>query len=170
MTEPPAIMEEEFNTWYDTEHLQERLAIAGFRSARRWVADLAPGEGKYLATYELDSAAVLQSPEYVARFAGATPWTRRCLSKCVVFRRWACEQEAPGDADPHPAAKAVVLIAADTPIETPDVPGALQARRFIASAGEPRHIALIELPWAAPRQLPAARPGWLLRCYRAYAA
>jgi len=38
-------MEEEFNAWYDSEHLPERLAIPGFRSAR---------EGKYLATYELD--------------------------------------------------------------------------------------------------------------------
>ena len=56
LTEPPAAMEEEFNAWYDTEHLAERLSIPGFRSARRWVADLAPGEGKYLATYELDSA------------------------------------------------------------------------------------------------------------------
>lgn len=170
MTEPPPAMEEEFNAWYDTEHLQERLAISGFRSARRWVADLAPAEGKYLATYELDSAAVLQSPEYQARFAGATPWTRRCLSKCVVFRRWACEQVTPGDAEPHPAAKAVLLIAAAAPFDIPNVPGALQARAFIASAGEPRHIALVELPWAAPRHLPAAQPGRLVRCYRAYAA
>jgi hypothetical protein len=57
MTEPPPAMEEEFNAWYDTEHLQERLAITGFRSARRWLADVA-GEGKYLATYELDSPQV----------------------------------------------------------------------------------------------------------------
>jgi hypothetical protein len=31
LTEPPAAMEEEFNAWYDTEHLAERLAIPGFR-------------------------------------------------------------------------------------------------------------------------------------------
>src|SRR5437868_13850386 len=74
MTEPPAAMEEEFNAWYDTEHLHERLAITGFRSARRWVADLKPGEGKYLATYELDTPDVLHTPEYLARFEGATPW------------------------------------------------------------------------------------------------
>ena len=73
MTEPPAAMEEEFNAWYDAEHLPERLAIAGFRAARRWVSSCAPGEGKYLATYELDSAGVLQSPAYLERFANATP-------------------------------------------------------------------------------------------------
>ena len=32
MTEPPRGMEEEFNAWYDEEHLPERLSIAGFRS------------------------------------------------------------------------------------------------------------------------------------------
>ena len=170
MTEPPAAMEEEFNAWYDAEHLPERLAIPGFRSARRWVAEVAPGEGKYLATYELDGPGVLQSPAYLERFANATPWTRRCLGCCVVFRRWACEQQAPGGTEPQAPAKALLLIAADAPFELPDVPGALQARRYVASSGEPRHIALIELPWTAPRSLPAPRPGWLLRCYRAYVA
>ena len=62
MTEPPPAMEEEFNAWYDTEHLAERLGIVGFRSARRWVADLPPGEGKYIATYELAWAATRNLP------------------------------------------------------------------------------------------------------------
>ena len=164
ITEPPAAMEEEFNAWYDTEHLPERLAIPGFRSARRWVASCAPGEGKYLATYELDSAGVLQSPAYLERFANATPWTRRCLGRCVVFRRWACEQVQPGGAALHPHAKAVLLFTAEGEIDVPAIPGALQGRRFVASAGEPRHIALVELP-RAPQQ--AVSPG---RLYRSYAA
>jgi hypothetical protein len=170
MTEPPPAMEEEFNAWYDTEHLAERLVIAGFRSARRWVAHCAPGEGKYLATYELDSPAVLRSPEYLARFDGATPWTRRCLEKAVVFRRWACEQREPGSADPHPLAKALLLVAHDAPFETPAVPGALQARRFVAHPGTPAHIALIELAWPEPARLPGAPQGALVRLYRAYGA
>ena len=66
MTEPPPAMEEEFNAWYDTEHLPERLAIPGFISARRWLArDLDPGEGKYLATYELENPAVLNTMRYL---------------------------------------------------------------------------------------------------------
>jgi hypothetical protein len=170
MTEPPAAMEEEFNAWYDSEHLAERLAITGFRSARRWVANCAPGEGKYLATYELDSHAVLQSPEYLARFAGPTPWTRRCLEKAMVFRRWACEQTQPGNAEPHPLAKALLLVAQDAPFETPRVPGALQARRFVAHPGAPAHIALVELAWPEPAGLPSGSPGAILRLYRAYGA
>jgi hypothetical protein len=169
MTEPPLAMEEEFNAWYDTEHLPERLAIPGFRSARRWLTDVAPGEGKYLATYELDCAAVLQSSAYLERFGNATPWTRRCLGRCVVFKRWACEQVEPGDSDPHPLAKAVLLFTAEREINVPSIAGALQVRRFVASAGEPGHIALIELATATPR-LPAAPAGMLVRLYRAYAA
>ena len=170
MTEPPAAMEEEFNAWYDDEHLAERLAITGFRSARRWVADVAPGEGKYLATYELDSPQVLTSAEYLARFEGATPWTRRCLGKTVVFKRWACEQVEPGTADPNPLAKALLMVAADTPIRGLALPGALQIRHFTASAGTPNCIALAELAWEGTRNLPAPQPGWFMRLYRAYGA
>lgn len=134
ITEPPPGMEDEFNAWYDEEHLAERLAIPGFRSAQRWVADLAPGAGKYLATYELDSLAVLASAAYLARFNNQTPWSRRCLGKAVVFKRWALEQVAPGNADPHPGARAVVL--------NPSAQ-ALQMRRFRTAEGE--EIVLSEL-------------------------
>jgi len=169
MTEPPAAMDEEFNAWYDSEHLPERLSIQGFRCARRWVADTAPGEGKYLATYELDSPGVLMTPEYLARFEGATPWTRRCLEKAVVFRRWACEQIAPGQADPHPAAKALLLVCGEAPLENAALPGALQARHFQASAGKPRYVTLFELAWLGTK-VPAFGTDRLVRRYRAYAA
>src|SRR4029078_6814210 len=108
MTEPPPQMEEEFNAWYDEEHMAERLSIPGFRSARRWVADCKPGEGKYLATYELQSLAVLHTDKYLFHFKNQTPWSRRCLGKAGVSRRWACEQVAGGPADP--AAKALLLL------------------------------------------------------------
>jgi hypothetical protein len=168
ITEPPPAMEEEFNAWYDTEHLAERLAIPGFRSTRRWTLDGASGAGKYLTTYELDSAAVLESPAYLARYHNQTPWSRRCLAKTVVFKRWACEQVQPGAADPHPLARALLFVAADGPVRELAVPGALQTRRFVAATGQPRHIALIELAQATGN-LPAQQPGWLLQRYRAYA-
>jgi len=170
MTEPPPEMDEEFNAWYDTEHLPERLAITGFRSAKRWVADVAPGRGKYLATYELDTADVLQSAEYLARFEAATPWTRRCLAKCVVFRRWACEQTEPGGAEPHPLARALLLLAADTPIAELSLPGVLQIRRFVASAGTPKHVTLVEFAWAETQSRLKAQGGWKVQMYRAYGA
>ncbi|MGH8689613.1 MAG: hypothetical protein ACREUS_01155 [Burkholderiales bacterium] len=133
MTEPPPAMEEEFNAWYDQEHLPERLAIPGFRSARRWVSGRT-----YLATYELDSVEVLSSAQYLSFYEKPTPWTRRCLGKLVVFKRWACEQVEPGDADPHPAAKGLAFA-----LEPLKLSGVLQGRRFRAVSGE--HIALYEL-------------------------
>jgi len=138
LTEPPPAMEEEFNAWYDQEHLAERLAIPGFRSATRWVADVPPGAGRYLATYELDSVAVLASSAYLKRFKNQTPWSRRCLGKAVVFKRWACEQVTPGSADPHPGAGALLV--------NQEIPQALQVRRFLAEGGE--RITLAELATA----------------------
>ena len=136
LTEPPAAMEEEFNAWYDQEHLAERLAIPGFRSATRWVADVPPGQGRYLATYELDSLQVLSSGAYLERFRNQTPWSRRCLGKAVVFKRWACEQVEPGAADPHPGVKALLL--------NHEIGTALQVRRFVSGDGE--RITLCEMP------------------------
>jgi hypothetical protein len=130
LTEPPPAMEDEFNAWYDLEHLPERLSIPGFRSARRWVADRAPGDGKYLATYELDSLGVLTSPRYLSYFEKPTPWTKRCLDACVVFKRWACEQL--GEADPHPAARALHVSFDSKEM----VARALQVRSFRAASGE----------------------------------
>ena len=135
LTEPPPDMEAEFNAWYDEEHLAERLAIPGFRSALRWVADVPPGSGKYLVTYELDSPAVLSSPAYLQRFENPTPWSKRCLGKAVVFKRWLCEQVEPGHADPDPAARALSM---NSPVAQ-----ALQVRRFRAQTGEA--ITLCEL-------------------------
>jgi hypothetical protein len=133
LTEPPPAMEEEFNAWYDEEHLPERLAIPGFRSARRWVSGRT-----YLATYELDSAAVLQSAAYLARYQNPTPWSKRCLGRCVTFKRWACEQVEPGSADPHPAAAGMVFAT-----EKRTGIAALQLRRFAADSGE--QVALYEV-------------------------
>jgi hypothetical protein len=160
LTEPPPGMEEEFNAWYDEEHLPERLAIPGFRSARRWVGDGPPGAGRYLATYELDSAAVLDSPAYLARLNAPTPWSRRCLGKCVVFRRWACEQRSPGGAGPHADARALLLDLGSAGDPAPA--GVLQSRRFHDPKGSPPWVALHEL---GDDLRPA--PGALLR-YRAY--
>ena len=157
ITEPPPQHEAEFNAWYDTEHIVERVSIPGFLSARRWLADVKPGEGKYLATYELDSPVVLASTGYLSRFESQSPWSRRCLGKAVVFRRWACEQLDPGRADAHPGATAIVFATEDL-----SLPATLQKRRFAASSGET--IFLHELSERRVA-LPAAA-----RLYRAYDA
>lgn len=181
MTEPLPEHEEEFNAWYDTEHVPERLAIPGFIAARRWVADepcdlsLAPEQrvGRYLATYELERPEVLDSPEYLCHLGGgATPWTKRCLGRAAAFRRWACEQIRPGELLAPPESRAVFLACGDVPVEhEPEfnrwydeehvpllrrVDGVLAARRFRARTGRPRYIALYDL---ADELVPDS-PGW----------
>ena len=70
--DPPAGREAEFNKWYDTQHVPDRMAIPGFLSARRFTKieglpkDYAiGGEAKYLALYDLASAKVLTSEPYL---------------------------------------------------------------------------------------------------------
>ncbi|HEY5864695.1 MAG TPA: hypothetical protein VI542_03950 [Candidatus Tectomicrobia bacterium] len=65
--------EEEFNAWYNTEHLPELLALPGVLDAARYVA--MKGGPKYLAAYELASVDALQTPEYTNR--PRTPWGKR---------------------------------------------------------------------------------------------
>jgi hypothetical protein len=166
MTEPPAAAEDEFNAWYDSEHIPERLSIPGFLSARRWQAEVPPREGKYLATYELVSPRVIETSEYLGHVGdGLTPWSKRMLGDCTVFRRWACEQITPGDAQPSLMSHALFVAIGDVPVEWEDefnlwydeehmpmlarVPGVLRARRFRDPRGNPRYVALYDLADAA---------------------
>ena len=57
--------EDEFNRWYDEEHIPEKRATPGFRSARRFVSHDHPG--RYLAVYEVDDADVVTNPEYMTQ-------------------------------------------------------------------------------------------------------
>jgi len=53
--------EEEFNRWYNEEHLAERLEIPGYISARRFKLEEGEGVLKYLCIWELEDASPLQS-------------------------------------------------------------------------------------------------------------
>ena len=57
--------EAEFNRWYDEEHIPEKRATPGFRSARRFASHDRPG--RYLALYELDNADLVTNPEYMTQ-------------------------------------------------------------------------------------------------------
>jgi len=68
--------EEEFNRWYNEEHVPERLSIPGFLTGRRFLA--IEGSPKYLALYELESPEVLESEEYKHFLTkGRSEWTER---------------------------------------------------------------------------------------------
>ena len=96
MMQPSPDFESEFNDWYDTDHVPERLAIPGFLAARRY--ECIEGWPRYLAIYDLADPDVLTSPAYLAVAEGAyTNWTRRVLPRVRVLRH-PVVQAYPGDA------------------------------------------------------------------------
>ena len=56
---------QEFNEWYNKEHLPELLSVPGILSAARYEA--VKGSPQYLACYELESVAVMQTPAFTRR-------------------------------------------------------------------------------------------------------
>lgn len=78
----------EFNAWYEAEHLDQRLAVPGFHSARRYRA--LDDRHAYSALYELDAPGVLQSPAYRAPLADPTPRTRAIMPHFIDMTRGAC--------------------------------------------------------------------------------
>ena len=92
--------EAELNDWYDEEHLPERLSCPGFLSARRYrlAEGSSPGQSRYLAIYELESPAVLESPAYQALVPPTKRWAA-LLPHVKVIRNVYTEitREVPAD-------------------------------------------------------------------------
>lgn len=83
--QPPPAFEEEFNAWYDQEHIPERLSVPGFVTGLRFVC--IDGHPKYLAMYDLENFDVLASPAYMnVGFDKASPWTKRVTGRVKVWR------------------------------------------------------------------------------------
>ncbi len=72
--------EEEFNAWYNTEHLPELLALPGVLDAARYVATR--GGPTHLAVYELASVDAMQTPEFKNR--PRTPWAGASLLQSLA--------------------------------------------------------------------------------------
>jgi hypothetical protein len=95
LMQPPPTLEDEFNAWYDTEHIPERLAVPGFETGIRYVC--ISGAPKYMAIYDVGNPDVLSSSDYLrVSFDNASPWTKRVTSRVQVYRS-AGEQIFPGN-------------------------------------------------------------------------
>ena len=70
--------EQDFNQWYDTEHMQERASIPGFKWSRRYHSKTA--SRPYLALYRTDSLRVFTSDAYRKAFENQTEWSIRNFS------------------------------------------------------------------------------------------
>jgi hypothetical protein len=94
--EPVSLTDDEFNDWYDRDHLPGRLAVPGFLNGVRFVTTAIP---RYLALYDLANPGVLESEPY-RRISGPndTPWTHRVLARVGGYLRIGLVQLSPGTA------------------------------------------------------------------------
>jgi len=71
--------DEEFNAWYDTQHLPQLLGLPGVLDAARYVA--VKGGPKYLAAYEVESVDTVLGPTWQNR--PVPPWDNRMSPRVI---------------------------------------------------------------------------------------
>jgi len=86
---PGASWEDEFNRWYDTEHIPPRMEAPGFINAQRYRNVDSPA---HLALYDLESRGALVTPEYKQIKANLDETTRRILTDVTNFTRYIGEE------------------------------------------------------------------------------
>jgi hypothetical protein len=150
---------DEFHDWYDLEHIPERQRVPGFLTCERWIGDENPRVS--VATYDLNSIAVLSSPAYRAIGGeNLSVWSKRVTKLCQRIMRYEGEQILPGDAVSPPGAEGLLVAsmnidpAAESEFnewydaehlpQLAKVPGVLCARRYRGS-GERKYLALYHL-------------------------
>jgi len=163
---------DEFDDWYDTEHLPDRERVPGFLTLQRWVG--AEDANVALAIYDLQSVDVLRSPAYQAiGNLNQSPWTRRVLAKCKHLLRFVGEQIAPGNVLAPKNAGGLLFMGFNVATGAEEeyarwmdeehlprlarVPGVLSARRFVATESTHKYIAVYHL--TAPEV--CSSPEWL---------
>ena len=87
-TDIPSDVVEEYNAWYDSEHLPRLVTVPGVLRARRYTAVTTNGP-RYLTAYELTDKDAFESPAGLA--ARKTPWTAKMRSLFHNTRRRMCE-------------------------------------------------------------------------------
>jgi hypothetical protein len=159
MLEPPREMEDEFNDWYDTEHVPERKVIPGFITAQRFVAY--EGSPKYLALYDLENIDILKSEAYRKVGPGYySPWTTRINRHARIFKRYVYVQTSPGKSPISKEVNALLVWMNDIPegkaeefsqwydkeciSYLKELVGFIQARRFYCLEGDAKDLTLME--------------------------
>jgi hypothetical protein len=156
------VAEDEFNDWYDTEHIPERQRVPGFLTWQRWIGADNPKHS--VATYDLETVSVLQGPGYRAIGGeNLSPWSKRLTARTQRILRFEGDQVLPGDKTAPDGAGGLLLVGMtpEPAVETAfnawydtehipalaRVPGVLSARRFrIAPGGNgPKYVALYHL-------------------------
>ena len=162
----PAQIEEDFNHWYNEEHIAERVGIPGFLSGRRYFS--LEGTPRYIALYETVDAQVLKSEIYRAVLNNPTVWTKNIQPHFQNFVRNEYEWMLTLGTLPEQAAPYVLTVRLETdPAHEAEfndwyntdhlpalvgVPGVFGARRYRATDGSPTYLAIYELANREVRQ------------------
>jgi hypothetical protein len=150
----------EFNDWYDTEHLPERQRCKGFINCVRWQGVDDPKVA--IATYDLESHAVLHSPAYAAiGRENLSPWSKRMTAKAQRLLRIEGEQLVPGNEVARNTTPNLMIFACNVKPDALEevkrwyreehiprlskVPGCVSARHFISHAGTHNCIGVYEI-------------------------
>src|ERR1700752_879586 len=154
------VAEDEFNDWYDTEHIPERQGVPGFLVCQRWIGAENPRQS--VAAYDLENVSVLQGPGYLAIGGeNLSPWSKRVTARVERLMRFEGDQVLPGDQLPPDSAGGLLLNAMNVdPAAEAEfnewynsehipalaaVSGVLCARRFRAASANRRYVALYHL-------------------------
>jgi hypothetical protein len=143
--------EDEFNRWYNEQHLPDFVACPGFLRASRY--ESVAGEPRFYALYDIESPAALETPE-VKRAWGwgpVAPFIRSSHGR--VYRRAFTQGDGAGEfllvvySDVVPGTESAFAEWYDG-THIPGVlgsPGFLAASRYECLEGEPAFLALYEV-------------------------
>ena len=160
----PAEAEEDFNRWYNEEHIADLLAIPGVLDAARYVA--VSGGPKHLACYDLESPDVTSSPGYLKLGENRSEWSRRASPSAVgtnlivnTYQQIHPEGVSPAQAESGMApALQIGRMSVSEEVEdefnhwyntvyVPNydkVPGCIRGRRYRAVSGAPKYSVVYE--------------------------
>ncbi len=171
--------EEEFNAWYDTEHLPQIVALPGFVLGRRYACEGAVP--KYLAWYDTADETVEPGPHLKQYIADLTPWWRRIAGFMQSRERMNFRLMRDVGEKPQEDAPWLYIVHTDIPGHVADeynkwydkehlprlvtVPGVLRARRYNRVSGPgPQYLTAYELTgpdvWESPAAHQARKTPW----------
>jgi len=157
--------EEEYNRWYNEEHIPERLSIPGVLNAARYQA--VQGGPRYLAVYELESSDTWHTDAWQKWLKDPTEWSKR-MSPSVIgteYIRNLYTRIYPDSVSEETAQSgmAPVLLVGRMSVpeeidakfnkaynterlpEATKIPGYIRARRFEAVMGAPKYTTVHEM-------------------------
>lgn len=159
----PAV-EEEFNRWYNEEHIAERLSIPGVLNAARYEA--VRGGPKYLACYELSEHQAYFSDIWRGHLKNPTDWSKRMSPSVVatnyINNLYILNYPSEVDAETAEADMAPALLVGRMSVPASiegrfnnvynhqrlplyhSIPGYIRGRRFTAVNGDPKYITVHE--------------------------